>query len=344
MDGTKRAERELRGRRFAVTIALPPRDVAVRVVAFDPLGGRTARTIAPVFGFAPAAAPRNVRDYEDPVLARRVRDLAAGFPGIAAIFVQDLRTGAGAAWNARARFPAASTVKLAIAIEVLRVLGERPPPGSSLDALLHAMLVYSDNAASNELLAWLGGSVEGGAAEVNETMEALGLEDSHLYGGFLAASSPRGPPIPLTVESEPELGIEKYTTAWDLAQLHRLVHLASAGLGPLTRLEGSLTPGDARFLLYTLAHSADHGKLDRYFTSGRVVVPHKAGWITQARHDAGLVYSPDGVFVASVMTWSESGVGESSDELAGRVARASLTRLRALRRPERAVPPLSLTL
>ena len=35
---------------------------------------------------------------------------------------------------------------------------------------------------------------------------------------------------------------------------------------------------------------------------------HKAGWISYARHDAGLVYWPGGVFVAAVMT-TGSGVG-----------------------------------
>ena len=49
--------------------------------------------------------PRRLRGYEDPALARKVRGLARGFPGVCGVFVQDLRTGAGAAWNARARFP-----------------------------------------------------------------------------------------------------------------------------------------------------------------------------------------------------------------------------------------------
>jgi hypothetical protein len=53
----------------------------------------------------------------------------------------------------------------------------------------------------------------------------------------------------------------------------------------------------------------------------------KAGWITRARHDGGLVYWPGGTFVAVVLTWNERGVGVASDVLAGRVARAALARL-----------------
>ena len=58
-------------------------------------------------------------------------------------------------------------------------------------------------------------------------------------------------------------------------------------------------------------------------------VPHKAGWISTARHDTGLVYSKDGVFVAAVMTWNAYGISMSADELAGRIAKGALDRFAA---------------
>ena len=96
----------------------------------------------------------------------------------------------------------------------------------------------------------------------------------------------------------------------------------------------SFTPSDARYLLYLLAHSADHGKLDRFVAGHGAWVLHKAGWITAARHDAGLVYWHGGVFAVSVMTYG-SGVGVASDVLAGRVANRMLERLEAATRPRR---------
>ena len=63
-----------------------------------------------------------------------------------------------------------------------------------------------------------------------------------------------------------------------------------------------------------------------------VAVLHKAGWISTARHDTGLVFWRGGVFVAGVMTWNGNGVGRSSDVLAGRVAELALARFRALAR------------
>ena len=323
VNGREEAAARTAGRRFDLRVTIPPRDSAVRVVAEDALGNESDRTVAPVLGLPAVPEKEVVETYEDPVLARRIRRLIRAFPGTSGIYVENLATGAGAAWNARARFPAASSVKIAIAIEVMRVLDERPPPHSSLGRLLDLMLIHSDNAASNALLEWLGGSESGGAAAVNSTMAALGLEDSHLYGGYLIAAG-SGQPIPLEVESQP--GFEgKYTTAWDLAQLHRGLHHAAEGDGPLLDLDGSFTPRDARFLLYTLSHSADHGKLDRYL--GRdVVVPHKAGWVSDARHDSGVAYAPGAAFVVSVMTWNAYGAGTSSDILAGEVAKAALRR------------------
>ena len=326
VNGRKAAEERLDGTHFDLQVSLPPRDSTVRVVVGDPLGHRTARTVGPVFGLPQAASGVALSSYEDARLAGRVMELVERFPGTSGVYVENLTTGAGAAWNAKARFPAASTLKLGIAIEVLRVVRARPPPNSPLGRLLELMLVYSDNVAANELLAWLGGSETDGAAAVNETMQQLGVNDSYMYGGYLVASA-AGPPIPLTVESQPEFP-GKYTTAYDLAQLHRLVHLAAEGHGPLADgLDGSFTPSDARFLLYVLVHSADHGKLDR-FLPGSAIVAHKAGWISEARHDSGLVYTREGAFVASVMTWTGGGAGLDSDVLAGRIARAALERFR----------------
>jgi beta-lactamase class A len=325
VNGRRTGEKQVRGGRFELRLSVPARDSVVQVVAHDALGNRAARAVGPVLGYARAATPTVTESYEDRALARKLGALIRDFSGISGIYVENLRTGAGAAWNARARFPAASTVKLAIAIEALRVLEARPAQDSELDRLLELMLVHSDNAAANALLRWLGGTDEGGAGQVNGLIEAIGLGDSHLYGGFLTAAA-AGPPIPLAVENQPSFE-GKYTTAYDLAQLHRFVHLAAAGQGPLVELDDGFTAADARFLLWLLSHSADRGKLDRYL-GGEAVVPHKAGWVSDARHDSGLVYSRDGVFVASVMTYTGGGAGEPSDELAGQVALTALDHFR----------------
>ncbi len=318
------AVRRVRGGSFDFQIALPQGEVTVRVTVRSGRK-RASASVGPVFGLPRSARPGAVRAVEDTRLASSVRGLVRAFPATAGVYVEDLVSGHGAAWNARARFPAGSTLKLAIAVELLRVLDGKPEPGSSLERLLRQMLIESDNAAANAIEGYFGGG-----SRVNELLRGLGLADSEMYGGYLREPQARRP-VPVRTEAQPAFGRGKYTTAWDLARLLTYVHLAADGRGPLARrYRGQLTPADARYLLWLLAHVPDRGKLGRFLPAAPVALLHKAGWISTARHDAGLVYWPSGVYVAVVMTWSPSGAGTASDVLAGRVAQVALARLRQL--------------
>ncbi len=323
--GAERGSVRVDGTRFELRVALPPRDVTVEVRAEDALGNSALTTVGPVLGL-PAAEPVARPARLDRRLESRLRRIADRFDGISAIYVESLETGAGAAWNAGARFPAASTVKTAIAIETLRILAERPPPGEALDELVRDMLVNSSNLAANELLRWIGGSDTGGAQEVSELFTTLGLDDSRLFEGFAIEIAAGAGPVPVRVEEQPPAA-GKHTSAWDLARLYRWLHQAAAGEGPLIALNGSFTAADARYLLWILAHSADHGKLDRDVGRG-VLVPHKGGWVTNARHDAGILYARNGGIVAVVLTWTPGEAGAASDALAANVGRVALDWLR----------------
>jgi hypothetical protein len=325
-NGRLLADRPLRGRRFSLRVDLPPRDSTVRVTSVFAGGGRRTTSVGPVFGLPAAARPRLTQPRNDPALARTVRRLARGFRGVSGGYVASLTSGGGAAWNAGARFPAASTLKLAIAVAVLRGHDGAPPPGSRVDALLHAMLLRSDNRSANELEVWLGGSTSGGSHVVEDTVRAIGLHNTLMYGGYEVTDRFTQASIPILVERQPSFGVGKYTTAADLARLARAVWLAGGGLGPLVRsFPGRFTAADGRYLLRLLALVRDPGKLDRFLPRGDVVA-HKAGWLPTARHDVGLVLWKGGAVVACVMTWSPSGVGRSADVLAGKAARAARDR------------------
>jgi beta-lactamase class A len=330
-DGRRLAVKAVDGTRVTFQVTLPRRDVTLRLVAVGRAGRRaSSRRVGPVFGLPPAGAPRATASRQDAALARRVRALTRAFPGISAVYVQDLVTGRGAAWNARARFPAASTLKLAIAVESLRYVPSQPPRGSEVDGLLRAMLIRSDNRAANRLEVLFGGSTSGGSARVNSMMRAVGLVDSEMYGGYEVEEDERlrARAIPIRVEEQPPISRTKYSTAWDLGRLVRYVHLAAGGRGPLIHTVTGLTPVEARYLLYLLVHVGDGAKLGRFLPASAALA-HKAGWIDTSRHDNGVVYWSGGAFVAAVMTWSARGVGSASDVLAGRVAQAALARFRA---------------
>lgn len=303
------ARRRLPSRHFDFFVSLPRGELTVRVSV-----GRRTFAVQHVVGLPRSARPRGSIPRVDPQLQRRV--VSAVSRCTCAAYVRDLRSGAGAAWNARARFPAASTLKVAIAVEVLRRFGRQ------YDALLRRMLVESDNGAANELEVLLAGSTSSGGARVNALMRSLGLVDTEMFGGYLRETQGAG--IPVRVERQPYFGRGKYTSAYDLAQLLTYVHLATEGKG---RLRAILPRAEARHLLYLLSRVGDRGKLGRSLPANSALL-HKAGWISTARHDAGLVYHPGGVFVAVVMTY---GANAYADELAGRVAAFSLRMLRSRR-------------
>jgi Beta-lactamase enzyme family len=320
--------RDLRGRRFWIGADLPPGDVTVRVTAFAGDGRSSSTQVRDVYSLPRAASPRAARARADPVLGRKLRALARGFSGTPAFYVQSLTTGEGSAWNARARFPAASTLKLAIAVTTLAWHSGLPARGSYLDGLFRKMITVSDDKAANDMEIFLAGSTSAGSALVNALMRSIGLYESIMYGGYIVTRTPSAS-IPVRVDEQPYFGVGKYTTAWDMSRLWRAIWLASDGRGPLRDAQPGFTVADARHLLWWLAHVRDWRKLDTSLR-GRagVSVLHKAGWVNQARHDTGLVFWPGGVFVASVMTLRPGGVGSSSDRLQGRIARAAYERFR----------------
>jgi len=326
-NGRRLASKPLRGRRFSLRVSLPSGDVSVRVTTLARGGRRSSRVVEEIFGLPAATRPRVVRARQDPVLARKLRALAREYAGTAGVYVQSLTGGAGAAWNAKAQFPAASTLKLAIAATVLAEHSGIPPPGSRVHGLLRSMITRSDNASANALEVWLAGSTSAGSRRVNSLMRSIGLVDSEMYGGYeLRTLASR---IPIRVEQQPAFGFGKHTSAFDMAALLRAVWLASGSLGPLRDAQRGFTAADGRYLLWLLAHVSDAPKLDRVRKGNPgVVVLHKAGWVNTARHDAGLVFWRGGVFVAGVMTWSSRGAGTTSDRLAGKVAALTLERLR----------------
>jgi hypothetical protein len=335
VDGRIARKLRLSGRAFRLELDLPPREVSVRVETVDAAGHRAGRTVGNVFGLPRVARPRVRLLRLDPALQRDVRRLAGGFPGSAAAYVENLGTGAGAAWNARATFPAASTLKLAIAVAVLARVDGQPRPGSDVDSLLRRMLGASDNESANRLLVSLGGSTSGGGHLVDGLMRSIGLERTVMYGGYILGTSLEPPReiasrgVPLGVVDQAAWGIGKATTAEDLALLSRSIWLAGGGLGPLAGNRSGVSPAEARYLLYILAHVRDRGKLGRFVERRpATIVLHKAGWIDPARHDAGLVVWRGGIFVAAVMTYDGAGAGTRSDVLAGRVAQAALRRSR----------------
>ena len=308
IDGRVAAKKDIRPGRttFDFNVALPQRDVQLTVTAIADGNRRSSTTVAPVFGLprggSPRAPPR--RSYEDRRLARTIRALAGGFPGTCAIFVQDLRTGGGAAWNARAAFPAASTLKVGIAIEVLRALRGKPLRGSRVDRLLRKMIVPSDDKAANELLIWLGGSIERWVGSGQRDVSGVG---PHRLGHVrrLRASEPDADPGPAgtanraSSASGPRPGTSRGSSATCIS----LQSDEGRWPGAPRRLRAS----EARYLLYLLAQPRNRAGWPTTSADALRARQGRLDHESPPRRRVGL--REGGAFLAVVMTWNGRGVG-----------------------------------
>ena len=263
-------------------------------------GGRLVwRSVAPDAYLLPAAA-RVARPAvaTNARLQRALRTIGRAFAGYAAVYVHDLRTGRAAGWNADARFPAASTVKLAVLVETLR----RWVPYRNdlrLDAELRALTGWSSNLAANRLITLLGdGSGAAGAQRVQRTLSRLGATRS---------TYPQGYRVGTGVDAQPPLVSGRVTTARDLGTILRFVAAAAAGERAATRRTG-LGPSAARYALGLLLQAERRGNnvglLAGALPAG-IPIAQKNGWISDARHTAAIVFGPQGATVVVALTFRE---------------------------------------
>src|SRR5262249_23115800 len=149
-------------------------------------GRSAARNVWLLPGTAPRARPATVQDRS---LTASLAALASSFDGYSAMWVQNLATGAVASWNADARFPAASTVKLAVLIAALEKWGpgrERSRAASDMATLAG----WSSTLSANRLLVRLGdGSVATGTRVAQSVLNRLGATSSTYTGEYRVGTS-----------------------------------------------------------------------------------------------------------------------------------------------------------
>ena len=222
-----------------------------------------------------ATAPRRT----DVPLARRLAGIGAAFRGWAGIWTHDLTTGATAGWNADARFPAASTVKLGVIQAALDRSGERPEHSPRWYDL-QQIGAWSSNVGANRISARLGYQA------VDHGLRRLGMTSS-TYPGAYRAGTGRGIDAP----KPPPHGRGRVTTARDLGRA--LYRLQAAALGNRLALrQTGLSHHQARLglsLLFEPEPVGDNAGLLRPWLSGARVV-EKNGWTSDTRITAAIVY------------------------------------------------------
>jgi beta-lactamase class A len=219
----------------------------------------------------------------DARLQGELRAVGSAFPGWAAIYTHDLRTGGAAGWNADALFPAASTVKLGVLAAVLHRWGPR-----RLEPDLRAMTGWSSNLAANRLLGLVGdGSESLGVQRVEAALARLGAATSRYPGAYRIGTS---------VDEQPPLATGRVTTARDLGRALYTIAAAAAG-DPTAARRSGLDERAARYALGLLLESERTG-INAGLVAGALPpgtpVAQKNGWIRDVRDTAAIVYSPKG--------------------------------------------------
>lgn len=273
-------------RRLSYPIRCPPGRYDVRVAY--PGGPRlVARRAWLLRQSAGQAVPERRRDAR---LAARLAQLGRAYPGWAALWVHDLRTGRTAGWNSDASFPAASIVKLGVLIAALDRFGPRPEHSSAW-ADIKAMATWSANDSTNRLVARLGGP-----RVIQAVLHRVGATSSTYTGDYrlntgLTADAPR--PLPILTY--------RRTTAHDAGRILYAIHAAALGQPEAAR-RTRLSRHEARAglaLLLSSARTGDNAGLLR----PALPAAQKHGWTTTVRHTAAIVFRQSGPVIVVVLTF-----------------------------------------
>ncbi len=317
VDGAVVARVAPRGGRARASVAAPPgrHDLEVRFLAGSRVVGRARSPGVHLLSPSSRAAAPGRR--LDAALSARLAAAARASGLQAAVWAQDLTRGTAAGWNADARFPAASTVKLGLLVGALARTG---PGATPLRYDLAAMATWSSNLATNRLLERLGDGV------AREGLARLGARASTFPGGYIVGTELQ-PALPAAGASDaPPAVSERVTTARDLARALYAIHAAAAG-SAAARRETGLTARSARLALGLLLSSEQAGD-NRSLVDGALApgtpVAQKNGWLRAARHGAALVYDAAGPRIVVVLTYRASGVTRAAAAALGaRAARLS---------------------
>lgn len=324
LDGrVRRAVRVVPGPR-RVTLTLPTGRWNLVVRATGPGGSR--RSAARTVWILPATGARlgTTTGRLDRRLQSTLQAMVDGLPVISGVYVQNLVTGCGAAVNAGARFPAASTLKAAILTDAVR-----RPAGAPAGLLDEMILDSSDQAANRVLAIQGGGDGAAGAARVTETMGLMGMSRSLVRRPYIIdepGTTTAKERIPVTTTRPAALYTNFISTPYDLALMMISLHRSAQGRGAVRRMGVGMLRA-RREITRRLLEVRDRSKIVAGVPAGTPVL-HKTGYTTEVKHDVGVVYLPRGPVVVSVMTWNQAGVSDGlGDAFIARVTHAAVDRL-----------------
>jgi beta-lactamase class A len=245
------------------------------------------------------------RAEDTPSLEARLAPLAKDHKGKVAIAVKHLGTGESYYLNADESMPTASLIKVAVLVETYLQVQEGKiqlsdpitlhdadkVPGSGLltkhfsdgatfplrDAV-HLMCAVSDNTATNLILDKVG------IRAVNKRMEDWGYPETKVN-----AKSFRGSTTSVDPERTKKYGLGS-TTAREMVGIFEQIYVSDR-----------LKPAAKQCVIGQLRANEDTDKFPRFLPPGTPLA-HKDGSVSDARTDAGVIYSPNGLIAVCVLS------------------------------------------
>lgn len=240
-----------------------------------------------------------------PTLEERLTALAQEHRGKVAIGMKHLETGESFFLNGDVPMPTASLIKFPVMIEVYQqaadgevrltdfvtlrdkdkvpgsgILTEHFSEGATFPLVdaVRLMIVYSDNTATNLVLDRIG------VRATAERMEAWGFPNTKIHAKVF-----RGSTTSVFPERTKRFGLGS-TTVREMITLFERLHE-----------EKLVSPEASRAMLEHLKKCDDKEKFPRFLPS-KTVVAHKTGSVSDARTDAGILYTPGGPVALCVLT------------------------------------------
>ena len=250
----------------------------------------------------------------DARLQAELRRLGAAFPGWAAVYTHDLRTGQRGRLERRRPLPCRVDSQGRRARRCARPLAARR---SRFEPDLRALTGWSSNLAANRLLRLVGdGSEALGVQRVEAALVRLGATSSHYPGAYRIGTS---------VDEQPPLATGRVTTARDLGRALYAIAATASGDRAAARRSG-LDEEAARYALGLLLESersgANSGLVAGALPPGTPVA-QKNGWITDVRDTAAIVYGPRGPRIVVVLAYRPGLTSAAATALGQQVVRAA---------------------
>lgn len=237
----------------------------------------------------------------EPMLTERLKAFTDRPGNLAGVFIKDLRNGEEWVVNGDVAFSGAGWLKLAIVVEAFRQATSPVP--QALRAQLAMMASQGGAAEINEVLRALGnGDPQAGIDRVNLTLHKLGLRNTFLAQPFGQLTHPPTIITPANARGDINAAPDQnaQSTVADVAVLLEMIEQCRNGTGGMIlALSAEITPEKCNAMLDVIAANAFTGLLAA--GSGEATVLHRQSWDARNHGDAALIRSPQGDYVLAVM-------------------------------------------